>query len=57
MPQKEIFKQRYRDAGKIFDIGRRMECVCFGMQDLAGNGRIFFIERGSDHAPESADYG
>ncbi len=43
MPQKEIFKQRYRDAGKIFDIERRMRCARFGMQDLAGNGRIFLL--------------
>ena len=41
--RKEIFKQRYRDAGKIFDIERRMRCAWFGMQDLAGNGRIFSL--------------
>lgn len=41
--RKEIFKQRYRDAGKIFDIERRMRCARFGMQDLAGNGRIFLL--------------
>ena len=41
--RQQVFKLRYRDAGKIFDIERRRRCVCFGMRDLAGNGRIFSL--------------